>query len=761
MGYRESRLIMKKIITLYTIILLMFLMAFGCSKKANSSETEELPKKPGVLSGFESTKVWDISPETGFKLELSNENVTEGAHSMKVEYPIDDYPGINIKKFYLHNWEPYENFAIDIYNPSNENIIFTARIDDLRKKRANMEYCLRPGMNKVRMPVCQIASNIDIKNVSYIVLFLNYPGKRYTLFFDNMRLMKPGETDEGEIKEERFTVENPSEINYVYKIWAIDDCVKIWPYEKPQAENYVWDGGSSTVKLFSAKNEYIGFQLIIKSGLNDLTVNRVFASNLTGPGVIGKQNISLMKVHYLNVTEPSTSMYGPVTLGKGEYPDPLIPLEAPRFVMPITINKGRNQPIWVDIYVPPETLSGHYNGIFEVEFSDIGKVSVNLELDVWDFTLPDQTHLKTFFYYGPEQIFWAHHISLSDIFSYMQLEMQYQRETHKHRMNMATDVGCYGNWAAYLDRAGLYLSGKAFKDGAGKGVGSCLWPVGEAFDLINETNFKEACRWYVETFAKEGWQDKLFLYIVDEPGDLESYDLVRKLGSWVHEAPSPGNKLPFMVTESPVPQRAEFGSLVGFVDIWCSGDFYGPMQERQKAGERIWTYNGGPDSAAQLIDTHGLACRSWAWTAWRYNIECWFLWDLTYWVDKHNLRNQPLVMTDLWVNPLTFDQRRKNPRPRWPDWGNGDGTFLYPGYDFGIDGPITSFRMKAFRRGMQDYEYLYLLSSFGKREIADKFAEELNYSKNKDPEKWYAVRFELAKEILKAIKEKENKDGLK
>jgi hypothetical protein len=36
-----------------------------------------------------------------------------------------------------------------------------------------------------------------------------------------------------------------------------------------------------------------------------------------------------------------------------------------------------------------------------------------------------------------------------------------------------------------------------------------------------------------------------------------------------------------------------------------------------------------------------------------------------------------------------------------------------------IDGPLASLRMKAYRRGLQDYEYAWLLKQNGKEKTAD------------------------------------------
>jgi hypothetical protein len=56
-------------------------------------------------------------------------------------------------------------------------------------------------------------------------------------------------------------------------------------------------------------------------------------------------------------------------------------------------------------------------------------------------------------------------------------------------------------------------------------------------------------------------------------------------------------------------------------------------------------------------------------------------------------------------------------------WGNG--VLFYPGVrlpDVGlpaIDGPLSCLRMKAYRRGLQDYEYGWLLKQAGKEKVAD------------------------------------------
>ncbi|MFA5014856.1 MAG: glycoside hydrolase domain-containing protein [Actinomycetota bacterium] len=735
----------KKIMLLIVCLGIVEFMV-GCGKNIEKTQVEV----PGMLCGFEDIKVWDVSPESGFSLNLSKDYVTEGKHSLKVVYPIDRWPSINTKRL-KYNWGGFDYFCLDVFNPQEETLAFTVRLDDSTKNRVNIDCLLKRGWNKIKIPISQISQRIDVSRILYVVLFLNEPVRRYKLYFDNMRLEKELPIEIKNISKIPNSKSTTSSLKMA--LWAVDDSVKIKPDDSIQEQNYVWNAITKTVSIYGAKNEYVSFQLIISAGGKDISVVNIDKANLTGQSIIDKANIQLFREHYLKVTEPSTSMYGNVTLGTGEYPDPLIPIEAPKDGAPFSISKERNQPIWVDIYIPSETKGGLYQGQLIVKTKELPAQQINIQLEVWDFTLPNETHLKSFFYYGPEQIKWAHKLNTENPYDYQSLELKYQRVAHQHRMNMCTDVGSYGDWRGVLDRIGTYLNGAAFVEGAGKGVGVSLWVIGEEFNLEDKTKFQEACKWYMENFSKEGWAGKPFLYVIDEPGDKEAYDNVRKIGAWIHETSSPGNKLPFMVTEQVKPENPEFGSLVGYVDIWCSGSgFPEDMDARRQAGDRIWTYNGGPDGASVIIDTYGLACRSWAWTAWRYNIECWFLWDCAYWVDKHNLRKQEMKQTDLWNNSLTFDQRR-NLKVKWADWGNGDGTFLYPGYEKGVDGPISSFRMKAFRRGMQDYEYLYLLKGLGKQQIADEAAKILDIRYNKDSQKWYEMRMKLANEIIRALKQ--------
>ncbi len=174
----------------WLIVGLSFGFLVGCEKNKEKS----LEKGQGIICDFENIKVWGISPERGFNLSLSSVYVTEGKKSLKVVYPISKWPSINTKKL-SHDWRNYDFLTFDVYNPENEKVNFVVRLDDNKKKRINIDYPLVHGWNHVKIPKNKIDRGIDANNITFVVLFLNKPSKRITLYFDNMRLEKEQMTE--------------------------------------------------------------------------------------------------------------------------------------------------------------------------------------------------------------------------------------------------------------------------------------------------------------------------------------------------------------------------------------------------------------------------------------------------------------------------------------------------------------------------------------------------------------------------------------
>ena len=142
---------------------------------------------------------------------------------------------------------------------------------------------------------------------------------------------------------------------------------------------------------------------------------------------------------------------------------------------------------------------------------------------------------------------------------------------------------------------------------------------------------------------------------------------------------------------------------------------------------------------------------TWGLMCWKYKLNGAFWWSmLCTWRPQH----------------VFEDPCYKDGDDRW-----GNGTLIYPGKRLpvvgfkAIDGPVPSFRMKSYRRGLQDYEYLWLLSNLkGSSADADALLDKViraGLTKadgfkapgwSKDPADWYHLREEAAAAISAASK---------
>jgi hypothetical protein len=82
---------------------------------------------------------------------------------------------------------------------------------------------------------------------------------------------------------------------------------------------------------------------------------------------------------------------------------------------------------------------------------------------------------------------------------------------------------------------------------------------------------------------------------------------------------------------------------------------------------------------------------------------------------------------------------------------NGEGMLFYPGEDAGIDGPITTIRLKNLRDGMEDYEYFTLLEKRKGKEAVDEIvraAVPTWGTWDQDPYHLLKLRERIAREIV-------------
>ncbi len=165
---------------------------------------------------------------------------------------------------------------------------------------------------------------------------------------------------------------NPS-TGYTYGMASNDD------YKKANA---VWDSGTNTISLLACRNEVVGAQIFIEKLVTTLSNVHVSVSDLAGPSgsvIPSSTSIELFQEHYVN----------------WYYADPAIPL-APPFPTSFSIpdanhnSIGKNQGVWMDIWVPKQMVTGDYAGTITITANQLSSpVTIDLKVHVSGVMIPD------------------------------------------------------------------------------------------------------------------------------------------------------------------------------------------------------------------------------------------------------------------------------------------------------------------------------------------------------------------------------------
>ncbi len=587
--------------------------------------------------------------------------------------------------------------------------------------------------------------------------------------------------------------------------------------------NSVWDG--KKINLFGARNETTSFCLVLESPNQTAANVSARFNTLTGPGDAkihsrptsgnGVLNwvdrpIELYYVRYLQIKGIGQLLYEdyderhiPERLRRpwtGEgfpvagtdwtdrpdhnkyYPDIAIPLELqPSF----NIAKNKNQCIWVDIYIPKSATPGIYTGSIEVTEGYHPATQVPVNLRVRNFTLPDKPSLKTMLVLGYEEINQRY---VGEPYPNAPEKLEISRKVldkhfqmaHRHRISLiggeedATDQP-NANW-------GPRLSGQLFTpaqgyDGPGVGLGNRIYSIG----LYSKWTWKDEgeAGMHGHTNAWVNWFDSnasdtdYFLYLIDES---DNFPQIEQWASWINSNPGPGKKMPSFATMDILDGVDKTPSL----DIPCAANYHATTLMVNAAAQQLsgnpdkhlCQYNGlRPYTGSFATEDDGVALRVIAWSQFKKKIDFnWFYWASTYYDNYQGGTGQ----TDVFNSAFTFGAISGYDsvagETGW-NYSNGDGVLFYPGTDkiypaesYGLDGPIASLRLKHWRRGIQDGDYLTLAAAinpdavnaivqrmiptvlweYGVDEPTDPSYIRTDISWSTDPDKWETARTELA-----------------
>jgi len=367
----------------------------------------------------------------------------------------------------------------------------------------------------------------------------------------------------------------------------------------------------------------------------------------------------------LDVHEPSTDLYGP-SLGSGRYPDTLVPVAG----------AVRSQTAaYFDVAIPASAEPGRYVGRLQ-----IGDRSLPVDFEVSRASIDLSHRPLVWVFYLPREIANAHGLADDDAPALIAKEAEYDALFRAHGAYLAADLA-----PARFPARRLLMHDVDY------------WPV--AIDISSDAAIERDVLAWLELFRDSPVIP--FAIPIDEPRNTASKLRARHVAEVIGRAGGGRPRLLRGVTDAWSPLYGDA------FDLYLSPrNFPSTARARAPRGEHFWTYNGRPPSAGSLIlDTDGVALRTWGWIAERYDVPLWHAWEGLYFTDRYNGGGKTNVTSD----PLTFDERSRG----GTDFGNGDGVLVYPG-------PLPSLRLKALRRGLQDRLLLRELRRCGGSALADR-----------------------------------------
>lgn len=421
-------------------------------------------------------------------------------------------------------------------------------------------------------------------------------------------------------------------------------------------------------------------------------------------------------------------------------PEILVPYDATPGAV-FTVPKLSSQAIWFDVWIASSTPPGTYTSKITVSENALTVRTISVELQVYDAILPDVPFFPTILYFSNDDVNFRHYGARHPGTAAARATRDnYARVIHRHKLvatlgdDLANDCGQANvrkPCPEYIDRLkGIsYTRAAGYANGPGIGVGDSVYSIG-TYGNWSGANWSST-----QTFGPNGfctavssWSTYMsqnfpavnaFLYLTDEPSSLQD---VAKWSTWIATAcvtPGVRNIGSFVTASWPSVARDAKNITDPSTTNWLGASktaWTAAQAAFDTAGAATWGYNSHPSHTGSIYATEddGIAPITIPWAAFKLGVRGWFFWQGTYWTDINNEG----TLNDIWTDAVTFGWvTATDPVKGRTGYqaSNGDGVLLYPGKDvtpgavnYGINGPLVSWRLKMLRRGIQDADYLTL-----------------------------------------------------
>ncbi|VTS05992.1 GDSL-type esterase/lipase family protein [Tuwongella immobilis] len=473
-----------------------------------------------------------------------------------------------------------------------------------------------------------------------------------------------------------------------HSVAVVDELATVTNF--PPAASSLWHPDRKTIRLTAAKDEIIGFRLLSDGEIPDVT------ASLTMPTLPG---VRIDFGHCVNVPA-----------NRDNQPDPVLPVSG---ATPIGPKSGQ---LLVELHIPREAKAGSHRG--ELTLRRRGsELTLAVELTVWNLALSRELNFL------PEM----------NAYGLPGAEREWYRLAHQHRtvLNVVPysqrgivsegaapriQNGQY-DWRDWDRRYGPLLDGSAFADLPRAGVPiDCLylpihenWP-GSMAEFYNGSYWADQAfppeyrqrlvdtsrafakhfdeRGYHRTrfhfflngknnFKQNGWSRGSSPWLLDEPAHLQDFWALRWYGAAFHQGVREAGGTAKMLFRADISRpQWQRDTLDGLLDynVLSSAmrDYHRLITARQSADQQLILEYG----TANTIGSPNLHGAAWCVDAWCLGAHGVIPW-------------QTIGTPQAWKQP--------------------EETALFYPTDSGK--PVPSLRLKAYRRGQQDVEYLVQLAA--------------------------------------------------
>ncbi|MBI4355954.1 MAG: DUF4091 domain-containing protein [Candidatus Omnitrophica bacterium] len=655
--------------------------------RSGGSEAPAAVKTPQgalFLADFETDRDLEAWERRDVEASRVSEHATHGTFAAKVTFQEGQAPAFMLEDLFdrqpaLRDWRGYATLRFDLYNVQSNQQRLILKIKD-RDGRAYSEdlYVNGNSAEPVSIRLDDLQAYVNVGHIAQFNLFRWKPRGVGTFYLDAVRLEPAGRSTAAPVPAPVVAAAPRVASGGPWQIAWTSGTTKV--LRDPAA----FQGHTTNpVQLFLARQEYESAQLVLIGGAESAHVT-VAVGPLThtdGHTAWPSDTVEVRRVDYVRTRPP----YYPVT-HVGEWPDPL-PLAGA-----VDVPANQVQPVWLTIYAPAALPAGRYEGTITLTDDHGRREQVALQVTVWDFTLPRTSHLKTAFDFYRSRLIQAYREFVPGGAAWEgrldELQRRYLVEMLRYRLSPV--------WGADPARTSFaadvqnYLQEGLTVFGVGSRGGSNgnNWPKDPA-------GLAQVMTWYgqaASALRRQQLLDRSYIYTYDEPKPGNPH--VAEVMAAIHQV-DPGLKNLLVMHEAPDP--AVYADWLKDADILCIrlAALSPELAQRYRSlGKELWMYVSSPSHPvpALVIDYPAIAARILPWMAWKYQATGLLYWCVNFW------------QGDPWQNPASFKEDQ-----------NGNGFLFYPT----ADGPVPSIRSAALRDGMEDYEYLYLLSQLVAQAKAD------------------------------------------